>query len=194
MNPLLGFVPLLLAAPLFAQDTRITPPAAITAIRQQDLRRDLFTLAGDSMRGREAGTLDEMRASTWLADQMRQIGLMPRGDDSSYFQWWNMRRTRVSPNSTTVTVGGRTYPVWHDAILATIATTSVSAPTVFVADLRDTTRDLAGKVAVAEVAAPPAAAVRTTTNTYQYNYARTAIALDVRDRLDRRQCGGAAGD
>ena len=55
----------------------------MSAIRQQDLRRDLFTLAGDAMRGREAGTLDEMRASMWLADQMRQIGLAPHGDDGT---------------------------------------------------------------------------------------------------------------
>jgi hypothetical protein len=178
-----------LATPLAAQGTRIAPPAAIAAIRQQDLQRDLFVLAGDSMRGREAGTLDEMRASVWLANQMRQIGLTPRGDDGSYFQWWNMRRTRVSPISTTVTVGGRTYAVWHDAVPTTINVTSVSAPTVFVADLRDSTRDLAGKVAVAEVVAPPAAAVRTTTNTYQYNYARTAIGLASRALIRR----GAAG-
>jgi hypothetical protein len=95
----------------------------------------------------------------------------------------------VSPLSTAVTVGGRTYPVWHDAVLATIATTNVSGPTVFVANLQDSTRDLAGKVAVAELTAPPAAAVRTTTNTYQYNYARAAIAQASR-ALTRR--GAAA--
>ena len=41
------------AAPLAAQGTRpVVPPAAMSAIRQQDLRRDLFTMAGDAMRGR----------------------------------------------------------------------------------------------------------------------------------------------
>ena len=77
---------LILAAPLAAQTSRpVPPPAAINLIRQQDLHRDLFTLAGDAMRGREAGTLDEMRASMWLADQMRRIGLAPRGDDGTFF-------------------------------------------------------------------------------------------------------------
>ena len=185
MKHLAVLASLLFAAPLAAQRASVQPPAAVSAIRQQDLRRDLFTLAGDAMRGREAGTLDEMRASVWLAGQMRQIGLIPRGDDSSYFQWWNMRRIRVSPSSTTVTVGGRAYPVWHDAVLATINTVNVSAPTVFVTDLRDSTRDLAGKVAVAELTAPPASAVRTTTNTYQYNYARAAIAQASRALMRR---------
>ena len=174
------------AAPLAAQTPRtVTPPAAISAIRQQDLHRDLFTLAGDAMRGREAGTLDEMRASVWLADQMRRIGLAPRGDDGTFFQWWDMRRTRVSPSATSVSIGGRSYAVWHEAIPLTNATTSASGPTVFVSDLRDSTHDLAGKVAVAELTAPPASAVRTTTNTYQYNYARASIALASRALMRR---------
>jgi hypothetical protein len=175
----------ILVAPAAAQSASVLPPAAISAIRQQDLRRDLFTLAGDAMRGREGGTLDEMRASAWLADQMRRIGLVPRGDDSTFFQWWNLRRTRVSPLSTTVTVGGRAYPAWHDAVVTTNNTTNVSAPTVFVTDLQDSTRDLAGKVAVAELTSPPASAVRTTTNTYQYNAARAAIAQASRALMRR---------
>ena len=47
------------------------------------------------MRGREGGTIDELRASVWLADQMRQIGVEPMGDDGTYFQWWNILRTRI---------------------------------------------------------------------------------------------------
>ena len=84
---------LVAAASLPAQAPR--PPAAITAIRQADLERDLHVLAGNGMRGREAGTVDEMRASVWLAEEMRKIGLKPRGDDGTWFQWWMMRRTRI---------------------------------------------------------------------------------------------------
>jgi hypothetical protein len=130
-----------------------------------------------------------MRASTWLADQMRQIGLVPRGDDGSYFQWWNMRRTRISPSATDVSIGGRTYETWRDVIPLTTASVSVAAPTVFVADLQDTTGNLTGRIAVAQLTAPLPSAVRTTTNTYEYNYARAAIAQASR-ALTRR---GAAG-
>ena len=76
-----------LVAPLAAQTPHRAPaasvPPAIAAIRQQDLERDLYTMAGDSMRGREAGTLDELRASVWLGEQMRKIGLVPKGDGGS---------------------------------------------------------------------------------------------------------------
>src|SRR6478736_5781785 len=74
----------------------VRPPPAMSAIREADLKRDMYALAGDAMRGREAGTVDEMRASIWVADEMRKIGLTPRGEDGTYFQWWNMRRTRIS--------------------------------------------------------------------------------------------------
>ena len=66
---------LLIAAPLSAQTKAPTKlPAAYSLIQESDLKRDLYYLAGDSMRGREAGTLDEMRASMWIADQLRKIG------------------------------------------------------------------------------------------------------------------------
>src|SRR5687768_3393195 len=74
----------------------IATPSAYGTIRESEIKADLFTLAGDAMRGREAGTLDEMRASMWIADQFRKTGLTPMGDDGTYFQWFNMRRTRVS--------------------------------------------------------------------------------------------------
>jgi len=189
MKRFLQFALLLSAVPAAAQNASVTPPAAMSAIREQDLRRDLFTLAGDSMRGREAGSLDEMRASAWLADQMRRTGLAPRGDDGSFFQWWNMRRTRISPSATDVTIGGRPYETWRDVIPLTTASVSVSAPTVFVTDLQDSTASLAGRIAVAQLTAPPSSAVRTTTNTHEYNYARAAIAQASR-ALTRR---GAAG-
>ena len=76
---------LLLSAPLGAQSAKSStspkPPAAFKAIRESDIKRDLYALAGDDLRGREAGTIDEMRASMWLAEEMRKIGLaqMPHG-------------------------------------------------------------------------------------------------------------------
>src|SRR3954471_1680479 len=71
-------------------------PKAYSAIREADLRRDVGEMASPAMRGREGGTIDEMRASMWLADQYRHIGLKPMGDDGTWFQWFDMTRTRVS--------------------------------------------------------------------------------------------------
>src|SRR5437868_15500516 len=89
------------AAPLAAQSAakksaRSEIPAAYTAVREADLRRDVGEMASPAMRGREGGTVDEMRASIWVADQYRRIGLKPMGDDGTWFQWFDMTRTRVS--------------------------------------------------------------------------------------------------
>jgi hypothetical protein len=149
-----GLPLVLLSAPLLAQSpaprpSRVQVPAAISAIRESDIRRDLFYLAGDSMRGREAGTIDEMHASMWLAEEMRKIGLTPKGDMGSWFQWWNMRRSRISTSSSSVAIGGRPLMLWTDVTPATNAAADVSAPTVFLSSITDTTIDLRGKIAVA---------------------------------------------
>ncbi|MDB4889484.1 MAG: hypothetical protein JWL61_1339, partial [Gemmatimonadetes bacterium] len=181
---------LLFAAPLGAQSsTALKPPAAIKAIREQDIKRDLYIMGGDDMRGREAGTLDEMRASMWSAEEMRKIGLVPKGDMGSWFQWWNMRRTRISSTSSSVTMGGRTLALWTDITPATNTAVDVSGTTLFVADTRDTTVDVRGKIVVATLVPPAPTAIRSTTNTYEYNYTRPAITA-MSNALTRR---GAAG-
>jgi peptidase M28-like protein len=185
-------VALVAASALSAQTPKqstLHPPAAMSAIREADLKRDMYTLAGDEMRGREAGTLDEMRASMWLADQMRKIGLVPRGEDSTYFQWWNMRRTRISTVSSSVTLHGRPLALWTDITPASNAVADVTGTTIFVGDGSDTTVDIRGKIVVATLVPPPPASVRTTTNTYEVNYTRAAITPEAA-RFTRR--GAAA--
>ena len=86
-----------------------------------------------------------------------------------------MRRTRISDSATSVRIGGRSYALWTDAVPVTNASVTISAPTTFVRDARDSTLDLRGRVAVATLVAPPAESIRTTTNTHDYNYARAAI-------------------
>ncbi|HSJ65200.1 MAG TPA: M28 family peptidase [Gemmatimonadaceae bacterium] len=143
--------------------TRLEPsgdPPALDAIRQEDLRRDLFVLASQAMRGREAGTVDEMRASGWLAEQARQAGLEPMGDDGTYFQFWPMRRTRVSDDSR-IEVSGSVLSIPEDAVLLYPTAARLDAPIVFVglgkdADLAGV--DLRGRIAAAELSHPEGAA------------------------------------
>ena len=49
----------------------------LNAIREADIRSDIFALAGDAMRGREAGTPDELRGCVWVAEGARAAGLQP---------------------------------------------------------------------------------------------------------------------
>lgn len=190
-SSIIAAVALVAASALSAQAAKspIRPPAAMAVIREADLKRDMYTLAGDAMRGREAGTTDEMRASMWIADQMRQIGLQPRGEDGSYFQWWNMRRTRISTVSSSVKLGDKPLTLWTDITPTSNAAADVSGTTLFVGDGRDTTVEVRGKIVVATLTPPQPSSVRTTTNTYQVNYTRAAITPDAA-RFTR--CGAAA--
>jgi hypothetical protein len=118
---------------------------ALDAITESDLKRDEFTMASDAMRGREAGTLDEMRATGWVAEQARKAGLQPAGEDSTFFQWWPMRRSRLSENSQ-ITIGGKSLHLWKDAVVLNAATADLDLPIVFVADSAALSRtDVRGK-------------------------------------------------
>ncbi|TSA23810.1 MAG: M20/M25/M40 family metallo-hydrolase [Bacteroidetes bacterium] len=53
----------------------------------QRLRRDIFILASDSFKGREAGTKGDSLAAGYIINRFRAIGLTPKGNDSgSYLQ------------------------------------------------------------------------------------------------------------
>jgi len=130
-----------------------TPPA-LSSIRVEDIKTDLFAMADDHFRGREAGTLDELKVAAWLADKAKEAGLRPGGDDGTYFQFFSMSRNRISAASS-ISIDNRTIPLWTNILIPQTATCDVNAPIVFI-DKADTNRqDLSGK-AVALLASPEA--------------------------------------
>src|ERR1700744_2469709 len=87
---------------LLAQTAKPVPglPPALSAIKEADLKKDIFELAGDAFRGRRAGTTDELRAAVWVAQKAQEAGLKPAGEDGTWFQYFNIHRTRVNNHST----------------------------------------------------------------------------------------------
>jgi hypothetical protein len=124
-----------LAAPLAAHAQKKPAPRpaanAEAAIRESDIKHDLFALAGDHFRGREGGTLDELKASVWLAEQMRAIGMQPAGDDGTFFQFFHIQRTRLTKASR-LSIGTHPLVPNQDAIVFAPTTYAVTAPLVFV--------------------------------------------------------------
>ena len=123
-----NFLTLLLVLPLFSLAQ--TNPPGLSAIKIEDLKTDLYAMAGDHFRGREAGTLDELKVSVWWAEELRKAGLKPAGDDGTYFQFFSMQRNRISSIST-VSIGNHSLQLWKDVLIAQTARASVSAPVVF---------------------------------------------------------------
>ncbi len=104
----------------------------IDKITQDDLREDLFALAGDEMRGREGGTLDELDASMWLARRAQEAGLEPAGDNGTFFQFFPIERYRVSESSR-VTLSGTDLALGTEVVPANTVLARVDAPVVIVA-------------------------------------------------------------
>ncbi|MEO8452184.1 MAG: M28 family peptidase [Gemmatimonadota bacterium] len=131
-------------------------PPGLDAIREEDMRQDLYALAGDHFRGREAGTLDELKASAWLAERDRQAELEPAGDDGTYFQFWSLARVRLSTGSS-IAVGSTRFPLGSDAVVISLKTAIVDAPIVQGGDGRSlSAADVAGKAVVVQITKPAA--------------------------------------
>ena len=111
------------------QQSKTNPPG-LSAIREADLKTDLFDMASDHFRGREAGTLDELKVSAWWANRLLALGLRPAGDDGTYFQFFSMKRARVS-NGSKISISGRSLSLWKDVLVAQTAPAEVAAPILF---------------------------------------------------------------
>ena len=169
---------LLLPAGLAAQAANRPNPAvpdAIKAIRESDLRRDLFAMASPAMRGREGGTLDEMKASIWVADQYRRIGLVPAGENGTWFQWFNITRTRVSVTSSRATIAGKPLGVFEDIIPLGVLPVETAGPVLWLASAEDTTVDVRGRIVATMLRAPAPGSVRPTSYPANVRYANAAI-------------------
>ncbi|MFL5618080.1 MAG: M20/M25/M40 family metallo-hydrolase [Gemmatimonadaceae bacterium] len=94
-----------------------TLPAPATAapvlgeVTAEELRRDLYAFADDSMHGRETGTEDATRAMRFLVDRLTKLGLEPAGD-SGFAQRVPMQKEVFGPGTRiSVQEGGSARPV-----------------------------------------------------------------------------------
>lgn len=178
--PLLLALPIALPVTLLAQRPAASPaaavPRAISAIREADIRRDLFAMAAPAMRGREGGTLDEMRASIWVAEQYAKIGLVPAGDNGTWFQWFNIVRTRVSLASSSASIAGRAVPLFDELIPLSVVPAEATGRVLWLANAQDTTVDVRGRIVALAMRSPALEAIRPTGYTSGIRYANAAIS------------------
>lgn len=94
----IALLSLLLAAPLAAQapDRRTLDQAAAT-ITQADVARRIGIIADDSMMGRDTPSRGLDMTAQYVADQFRSFGLKPGGENGTWFQRYNVSRTRLDP-------------------------------------------------------------------------------------------------
>ena len=69
------------------------------SIRQDDLRADLFFLAGDSLRGRLTDTEENRAAADYIRSRFERMGLKPAAPGGSYFQPYNLTVASVGDDN-----------------------------------------------------------------------------------------------
>jgi len=81
------------------------PEPTTSAITAADLMTRLYIFADDSMQGREAGTIGNVKGTDYIAGEVKRLGLIAAGDSGGYFQTIPFK-TRATDPTSTVTVGG----------------------------------------------------------------------------------------
>ena len=84
----------------------------IESIRREQLRADLFFLAGDAMRGRLTDTPENSMAAEWIKSRFERLGLKPAGTDGSYFHEYDLSTASLGVGNRLM-VGSRSGPLFR---------------------------------------------------------------------------------
>jgi hypothetical protein len=91
------------------------PRPTSAAISAKDLMTRLYIYADDSMQGREAGTIGNVKATNYIASEIARIGLEPAGENGTYFQTVPVANRSLDPASS-VAVDGTALELYKDWI------------------------------------------------------------------------------
>jgi hypothetical protein len=139
-------------------------PRPTTAdITAADLMTRLYIFADDSMRGRRTGEPGNVKGTNYIAHEIQSMGLVPAGDDGTYFQTLPLK-TRTLSDSSTLTVDGASLKLAQDFVpLSEAAADLASVAVVYGGMVSDsvlaiTPEQARGKLVV--LAVPPGAGMR----------------------------------
>ncbi|MCU0617185.1 MAG: M28 family peptidase [Gemmatimonadaceae bacterium] len=82
-------------------------------ISVRDLQIRLYQFADDSMQGRQVGRFGNQKGTDYIAAEMQRLGLIPAGDDGTYFQVMPYRLRKYSTHSR-LTANGNPLRWNHD--------------------------------------------------------------------------------
>ena len=166
-----------------------TGGATVPAITEADLRTRIGIYAHDSMRGRKAGTEDNIRSTAYIEREVRRLGLQPAGENGTFFQ--DVPLVHRGPVATArVEANGTAIPLWRDVILVDAgpgARALTASRAIYAGSLADTTTLVpasagANRVVVAKVM--PGMPFAFTIMTLQRRYPQaSAVALTNTDGL-----------
>ena len=154
-----------IAVPPTTLPLKRAPQRTTADITANDLMTRLYIFADDSMMGREAGTLGNVKGTDYIAAEAKRIGLVPAGDAGTYFQTIPLKTRSVDTASKLLIAGAPlTFGTeWAASGSASLPTGDLQA--VFGGTLGDSTSYIgadkaAGKLVVFRLATPSARLVR----------------------------------
>jgi hypothetical protein len=86
---------------------KLAPRPTKAAVTAEDLMTRLYIYADDSMQGRRVRSEGNVRATKYLAAELKRLGLQPAGDNGTYFQTIPFETIALDPASK-ITVNGKT--------------------------------------------------------------------------------------
>jgi hypothetical protein len=104
-----------------------TPTPTVGAITEADAMTRLYIFADDSMLGREAGTLGNVKGTNYIAAEMQRMGLEPGGENGTYFQTVPVVISRIDPTRT-LSVNGSTLQLGTDFLPLDASTAGRALP------------------------------------------------------------------
>jgi hypothetical protein len=139
---------LVVATPLAAQAPNRTLEQAAGSITEADVMRRVQIIAHDSMLGRDTPSPGLEMTAQYVADEFKRFGLKPGGENGTFFQRYQIVRSRLDPASSHVgfmTSGGHHHAeLSRDAryLYGGIPTEEVGGPAVLFAGAYDSARGL----------------------------------------------------
>ncbi len=140
------------AAPTSNLPLKYTARPTSPAITPADLMSRLYVFADDSMLGRQVGFEGNLKGTQYIADEARKIGLLPAGDNGTYFQDLPVY-ARVLDRNSTITVDGKTLVAGRDFVASGTPISATSGQVIYGGVEADTLNILdsaavAGKIVV----------------------------------------------
>lgn len=150
----------------FGNPERMAPAPTTSAITTRDLQIRLYQFADDSMQGRQVGRMGNMKGTAYIAAEAKRLGLVPAGDNGTYFQVLPYHLRKFT-NHSRLTVSGNPLQWEQDWVAIAGARAPrpiVSAEVVFGGVSGDESRQISAADAMGKfvvlLPGAPAAAVR----------------------------------
>jgi len=100
----------------YGNPPKVAPAPTAAGITVRDLQIRLYQFADDSMMGRQVGRLGNKKGTDYIAAEVKRLGLLPAGDNGTYFQVLPYHLRKFTEHSR-VTVDGNPL-AWNVDVVA----------------------------------------------------------------------------